>query len=119
MGEHRAGEQMQRARRIIRVLIALVAMAGLLAVIPASADASLSVKRGRLAIKRAVLDFRYGYTSGSGLFFCGQHGANRVTCDILFTDDEGDAWCGNGAARRVGGRIRVHLDLSMEGCESF
>jgi hypothetical protein len=104
------------AIRWLTVALLTVAMAG---VAPASADASLSVKRGRIAIKRAALHFRHGYRAGSGLFFCGQHGANRVTCDVLFTDDAGDSWCGSGAARKVGHKIRVHLDVGMEGCEDF
>ena len=103
-------------RRALLPLV-LVLAAGL--VTAGVAEAKLTLRQGRHAIVRKVHNFRLGYKAGSGLFFCGRHSPNRVTCDILFQDDRGQTWCGNGAAARRAGRVRVHVDLAMEGCGDF
>ena len=102
-----------------RALAATLVSTAIVCLVPATADASLSVNRGRQAIKRKALNFRYGYEAGSGVFLCGKHGPNRVTCDVLFNDADGDTWCGNGAARRRAGHVHAWIRVGMDGCQYF
>src|SRR4051794_14435381 len=84
-----------------------------------AAARNLSVDQGRRAIKRTILR-DYDVARGSFEMPCGARSRSRVTCDILFSDTDGDTWCGSGAARRTAtGRIRTHYDVSQEGCQYF
>jgi hypothetical protein len=100
--------------------IAVVAIAASV-LAPVIADAHmLSPLRAKLAIKRAAIsDAGYGFKGGSMLLFCGRRSAHLITCDILFTDADGDAWCGGGRARLVGHEVRARARVGMEGCEYF
>ena len=98
----------------------LVALAAC-AVAPVAADAHrLSPLKTKLAIKRAAIDYAgYGFKRGSMLLMCGRRSAHLISCDILFTDADGDAWCGGGRAWLVGHRVRARARVGMEGCEYF
>jgi hypothetical protein len=104
-----------------RLIIAGIAALGLLGTAPVVANAhTLSPLKAKLAIKRAAIsNAGYGFKRGSMLLFCGRRSAHLISCDILFTDADGDAWCGGGRARLVGHRVRASARVGMEGCEYF
>jgi hypothetical protein len=112
----RRGAAIVRSAWVIASLFASLLVAS---VLPSAAHANLSLHRASQAIKRKVHHFKFGYEAGSGTFYCGKHSPNRVTCDILFNDADGDTWCGGGAAARRDGRLRVRLNVGMQGCGSF
>lgn len=107
-------------RVLIRGVLALLLM-GLLAT-PAQAHYGATVRTAKIRIVQLLKEeFPYGVEPG-GLYYCGRHGRHRTTCDILFTDYDGDSWCGSGyhyPTSRGGFRYRVGYRVSMRNCEYF
>ena len=105
-------------RKLLSVAIVAISAS---VVTPVTADAhTLSPLRAKLAIKRAAIRYAgYGFKRGSMLLMCGRRSAHLISCDILFADADGDAWCGGGRARLVGHQVRASARVGMEGCEYF
>jgi hypothetical protein len=102
------------------VTLALSAAAiGAIAPAPALAH-TLSVEEARRHINRLVHNkASYGYEPGSMILFCGRRTDHLVRCDLLYTDLDGDAWCGSASAQLIGSRVYSRMNVSMDGCESF
>lgn len=81
------------------------------------ADAHMSAKTGRLKLIGLVqADFENGVRPG-GTYPCVPRTPHYVRCDILFTDEEGEAWCGNGWTKLYHGRGYVsYYNVSMRDC---
>ena len=64
------------------------------------------MKEARQKINRLVQSkASSGYEPGSMVLFCNNRSAGFVSCDLIFTDGDGDQWCGHASATLRGGHI--------------
>jgi hypothetical protein len=107
------------------IITALAAPAALVALAaPGAASAhTLSMKEARRAINQVVQGKAdYGYEPGSMVLYCGRRTLHHIHCDLLFTDLDGDPWCGGAHARyvtRTSYVINAGFNVSMRGCQYF
>jgi hypothetical protein len=93
-----------------------------LAVVPSVASGhTLGFRDARRAIGLAVQKSDTGYQRGSLVLYCSRQSAHRIRCDVLFTDDYGDDWCGSGKAilNPYTESIRAYSNTNRSGCEYF
>jgi hypothetical protein len=92
----------------------------LLLLAPSVAEARLTPHRAKVAIVRDLnSQFRYGYREGSSTLFCHNRSPNRVGCDLLFADDDGDFWCGGASATRRRDGVHTTWRVSISHCGEF
>lgn len=119
----------------VRRLIAGGVVAGFLALscvstAGASGDGQARASASPLTIGQAksavgsylIEDFKYGAKRGSLLAFCSKRGRYLVSCDILFTDLDGDAWCGHAGVRAFGSgkrKLKIRTSVSTRDCGLF
>lgn len=106
-------------RRGLAAAVLVTAMAGVISS-AASASDSLRMSDARQAINRLVRHkARDGYEPGSMVLFCSRRSSRYFSCDLLFSDDYGDAWCGHASARLRGGYVYSAMKVNQRGCEDF
>jgi hypothetical protein len=88
---------------------AVIIGALLVPAISAEAEAApyLGIGEAQGALGRELhRSFEYGAETGSLLAYCGRRSRALVRCDILFSDWDGDAWCGTAKIRETSRKHR-------------
>jgi hypothetical protein len=103
--------------------LAVLALALLLpTALPAQAQAGpyLGIGEAKSALGRQLhRSFKYGVETGSLLAYCSKRSRSVVRCDVLFTDWDGDAWCGGARVRETWRSYYVSWNVSTRHCELF
>jgi hypothetical protein len=109
----------------MRKIVAIAAL-GIALLVPSVAPAQaqvgpdLGIGEAKSALGRELhRSFKYGAETGSLLAYCSNRSRSLVRCDVLFTDWDGDQWCGGARVRETRRSYYVSWNVSTRNCHLF